>query len=102
MRESAIDKPALIERLATRIRERGLTAPAILAIELLRPLGFVGSQLVLMFGPLFGAVGTSRYADYAGLLEDRQAMDQLVATLETSTRAAQTPGRSAPPPADGA
>jgi hypothetical protein len=78
------DHTALVQRLAVRIRERGLTGPAILALELCRPLGFLGSQLMLMFGPLFGAAGDGRYADYAGLLEDRRAVDQLLTALETA------------------
>ena len=89
------DKSTLIEHIATRIKERELTGPAVVALELLRPLGFLGSQLVLMFAPLLGSAGSSRYADYAGLLEDRQAMDQLLALLDTRAR-----GRSAPPPTD--
>jgi len=46
-------------------------------------LGFVGSQLVLMFGPLFSAASPTRLTAYAALLEDRQAVDELLAAIES-------------------
>jgi len=86
------NKSALIERLAAAIRDRQLTGLATVALEVLRPLCFLGGQVVLMLGPLLGAAGSSRYAEYADLLEDRQPVDQLLAAL-----AARPPDGSAPP-----
>ena len=41
-----------IERLARRLRRRGFATPAMMMIDVLAPLGFVGEQMVVAFGPL--------------------------------------------------
>jgi len=82
MTTPADERRALIAALAARIRARGLTTHATLLLELVKPLGFLGSQLVLMFGPLFSAAPPARLAVYAELLEDRQAMDELLAAID--------------------
>ena len=83
MTTQADEQSTLIASLAARIRERGLETHATLFLELVKPLGFLGSQLVLMFGPLFSAVPPTRLAAYAALLEDRQAVDELLAAIDS-------------------
>ena len=75
------EQHALIMALADGIRRRGLTTVATLLCELIQPLGFAGSQLVLMFGPLISSTPPERLQQYAALLEDRQALDRLLAAL---------------------
>jgi hypothetical protein len=71
-----------IEHLATSIAERNLVMPAILALELLKPLGFLGSQAWLLVEPLFGPRGRELGRQYATLLEDREAVERLICSLE--------------------
>lgn len=41
-----------MERLARRLRGRGFATPAMMMIDMLAPLGFVGEQVAIAFGPL--------------------------------------------------
>ena len=74
-----------IHALASSIIRRGLATPAIVLLELLRPLSFIGSQILLVaepiLSPIFGDVGQR----YAGLLEDRQNIARLLEVLEAQS-----------------
>lgn len=78
----------LIHRLAKRIVQLQLGPVAIFFIESVRPLNFVGSQLLHFFGPFVHAFG--RFPDYdvlAQLLEDRRSVDFLLEAIETEEEA---------------
>mgnify|MGYP000922617902 FL=1 len=75
------DRAALVAALAQFIRERGLIAPATLLLELSKPLGFLGGQLLVMLGPLVSTAPHGRFDQFAALLEDRQAVEQLLAAI---------------------
>lgn len=87
--EQAADR-AQIDRLTAWIRERGLTAPALLLFETSKPLLPIGAQLLLLLQPLLGALGpaTAWLGGDVGLhkcvawLEDPAAVDQLLTRLE--------------------
>jgi len=68
---------------------RGLETPAILFLESVRPLSFVGSQAMVFLGPFAHAIFTTRdYDRLASLLERRQNLEQLVRAIETAARCA--------------
>ena len=83
-------RQAMIDRLANWIRSRGLNAPAILFLEISKPLAPVGGQALLLLQPLIGSIGPFRggdgedqvLAEYAALLEDPVSIDQILARLE--------------------
>ena len=70
---------------ARAISRQGLGAPALLAVELLRPLGFLGSQALLMLSPLFAAGGRQRCLGIAALLEDPDFIGFLVEALQSGS-----------------
>lgn len=73
----------LIEHLAEQISRWRLTMPAILLLQVTRPLSFIASQGLLLCQPLLSFVyDAPRIADYAELLADRATIDRLVARLE--------------------
>ena len=41
-----------LERLAGTLRQRGLATPALMLVDLLAPLSFLGEQFALLAGPL--------------------------------------------------
>lgn len=89
-----VQSEQLIERLAKQISRRRLTVPAILLLQVTRPLSFIASQGLLLCQPLLGFVyDASRVADYAELLADRASIDRLVAQLEAEERARGSGGR---------
>ena len=77
----------LLEQLAQRINHWGLTLPALLLLQVTKPLSFIASQGLLICQPLLSFIHDSpRFADYADLLADRTNIDRLVARLEEDSR----------------
>ena len=74
---------AAVDRLAGWIVRLGMTVPALLAIETVRPLSFVGSQLMVMLSPSITALFTAPEWDaLSSLLEDRRGIDFLLDRIE--------------------
>jgi len=73
----------LIERLVHRLRAWGMVAPALMFLEANKPLGFVGSQALLLTQPVLGLLwGDELVRDFALLLEDREDLERLLLRLE--------------------
>lgn len=73
----------LIEHLTQQISQWRLALPAILFLQVTRPLSFIASQGLLLCQPLVSFVYDGpRIADYADLLADRTNIDRLVACLK--------------------
>lgn len=74
---------AAVDRVARFVVRFGLTVPAILALESMRPLSFVGSQFMHVLSPSITSILSSREWDaLAGLLEDRRGLDVLIERIE--------------------
>ena len=77
MQKEAIDK------LCRGIIRRGLTTPAIIGVEMGRPLNFVGSQTMHFFTPLISAfVPTDSWKAVAEFLEHRGSVDWIRNRIE--------------------
>lgn len=73
----------LITQLAQRIGRWRLTLPAIMFLEVIRPLSFLASQGLLLCQPLVEFIHRGpQVAEYAGLMADRANVDRLVTLLE--------------------
>ena len=79
-----------LEDLALALEARQLAGPAIIALELFKPLGFVASQLLFLTEPLLGDWG-GHARRYAALMEDRGHIDALLSIL-TSRRSSRLVG----------
>ena len=78
----------LIEHLTKQISRWRLTVPAILFLQVTRPLTFIASQGLLLAQPLLSFVyDAPRIEDYAQLLSDKASIDQLVSRLEEEEQA---------------
>ena len=73
----------LIEKLAKFVVERKMAPAAILAIESLKPLNFIGSQLMHTVSP-FAEVffNAASYQEVAALFEKREYVEQLVRRID--------------------
>ena len=81
----AESKEEVIERLTRQIRRWKLSVPALLLLEVARPLSFIASQGLLLCQPLLSyIIEEPRIVDYAELLADRRSVDLLLARLEES------------------
>jgi len=77
------DQDAAAARVARFIVRWNLTVPAILSLESMRPLSFVGSQFMHVLSPSITAFLTVNDWDrLARLLEDRRGLDHLIRRIE--------------------
>ncbi|UCH31888.1 MAG: hypothetical protein JSV05_00330 [Candidatus Bathyarchaeota archaeon] len=80
----------LIERLASWIVNHRLETPAIIFLESIKPLSFIGSQMWLMYGvPMLGIViDEHQGSEYGLLFEDRRHVEALIRKIEALAREA--------------
>jgi hypothetical protein len=80
--------------LAQRIAASGLIVPAALCLELLKPLCFVGSQMLLMAAPALAGLGWGGAQRWGAFLEDRRNVERLLKELDgLGSNAARAGGR---------
>jgi len=86
----------LLDRLAEGIVGRHMTVPAILFLESMKPLSFVGSQALYFFEPMVRALFTvPEYERFAALLERRETMEVLLVRIEERDAASRAAEREA-------
>jgi hypothetical protein len=72
-----------IEHLARQVGRWRLESPAILFLEVTKPLSFIASQGLLLCEPLLSfLVKEPRISEYADLLADRPSVERLISRLE--------------------
>ena len=77
------DEKRVVERLATEVVRRGLTAPALLFLESSRPLNYLGSQLLVFFAPFAELVfKPADYRTLTGFLEHRGSVEYTCRRIE--------------------
>ena len=95
-RESAPDDS--VASMASFVRDRQLETPAVLALEIIKPFGFLLSQMLLLSEPLLGETLRCRISSYRHVLEDPEEMTRLAALLthETIAQAEEDPCQPSP------
>ena len=77
------DQRALLEKVATQVVKRRLTAPAILFLELCKPLNFLGSQLLIALNPFVQTIfKTTEYRKFALIIEKDANVERLIQLIE--------------------
>src|SRR5713226_1494824 len=83
----------LLERVAATVVERGMATPAILFLESVGPMNFLGSQALHFFTPIIEVVFPPRDVErVALLLERRDTLSRLGAMIENKAGASRTGG----------
>jgi len=78
--------PEFIVRWAHKIKQLRLTTPAILLLEMHKPLSFTLGQFLLVGQPILDALLPPRFtSDAVSLLSDRRHLEQLLQELERRT-----------------
>ena len=76
-------RDAILERIAQGIVRRGMAAPAVLFLELNKPLSFVASQSLVVLTPFLAPfVGVENVHRYSRLLEKRENVERLIDRIE--------------------
>lgn len=77
------ERDSIIDSIAKKIIERRLEAPAVLFLEMHRPLSFIASQAAVVALPIIGPlVGPKNMADLSRLLADRENINRLITRIE--------------------
>jgi hypothetical protein len=77
------ERDQILDRAARAVTRRRLEVPAVLWLELHRPLTFPLSQALVIFTPLLGpAFGLENVQRLSKLLEDRGNLDRLIDRIE--------------------
>jgi len=73
----------LIERVAKQVAKRKLWVPAVMALEMHKPLAYIASQAMVAFSPFVAPfVGFDNVNDYSRLLARPGALERLIRRLE--------------------
>ena len=74
---------AMLSRIAAFIVKRRMVTPAILMLETVKPLNYVGSQAMVFFEPLVKALFTAaEYDEVQKILERRTSLEVLITKIE--------------------
>lgn len=80
----SFDEKALLDTLARKIVERGLSAPAVIVLESTKPLNVVGCQALNFFEPLVQSIFSIKYYDeFVQLMENRSNIEELIVRIES-------------------
>jgi hypothetical protein len=73
----------LIRKLADFVVRRNMSVPAVMFLESVRPLNFVGSQAMVFFKPILSRFfSRDEYDKIAIILEKREVVDLLIKEIE--------------------
>ena len=74
----------IIEKLAKRIVDLGLQTPAIIFLELHKPISTIFYQSSIFFQPIAAPLfGMERYSNIQSIISNRENIDKLIALIET-------------------
>jgi len=81
--KSPTGQEALLETIAQKIVDRGLSAPAVIFLESTKPLNFVGCQALNFLEPIVQSVFNLRnYNEFIQLMEHRSNIEKLICRIE--------------------
>ena len=73
----------LISNLAEKIVKHGMAVPAIFSLEMVKYMSFIGSQLMVFFGPVITVfIQSESYYKITHLLEERQNVEFLMLEIK--------------------
>jgi hypothetical protein len=74
----------IVEKLAVWVVNHRLTLPAVMTLESVTPLNFLGSQTMVFFHPFVSAfLNTGDYKEFQEMLEYRKSIQYMIQVLET-------------------
>lgn len=78
----------VVDSLAREVARRRLATPALMVLEVLRPLNFLTAQTMHFFTPLLSLVTDARgHRELAAFLEQRGAVDYIAERLDSADEA---------------
>ena len=73
----------ILERLAAKVVEWKMSVPAILFLESVKPLNYIGSQVLVFFAPIVRTIYSNPdYDEFVALMEERGNVELLLRRIE--------------------
>ena len=73
----------ILSKFAHRIVVKGMTVPALFFLESTKYVSFLGSQVMIFFGPILTSfINSEKYYRFSELLEDKQNVEFLLNEIE--------------------
>jgi len=77
------EEHAVLEKVARKVVDRGMTVPAILFLESVKPLNFIGAQALVFFEPIVQSIFNIRdYDTFRSALEKRPSIEIMIQKIE--------------------
>lgn len=77
----------LLAQIAGRVARMRMDVPAIFFLESVKPMNFVGSQVMQFFQPMIAAFfPTNKYDQLRALLEKRESIEVLIQKIEQARK----------------
>lgn len=77
------DYSEFMQKIAREIVQRQLTVPAIIFLETIKPLSFLGNQLLIFANPIVSLiVRTGNYYKFVRMIENRENVEKLTVAIE--------------------
>jgi len=82
--EDKVFEQEMIDKIAGKIVSRRLSVPAVLFMEVLKPLSFFGAQTLNFFGPIIESLmkQDNRYYDFTEFIEKRENIERILQRIE--------------------
>jgi len=74
--------PDAVHRIADALARRGLSVPAIVLLEMLRPMGFLCGQALCVMEPILSPMAGGAHRRLARFLEGGDGIERLLSALE--------------------
>lgn len=77
------EQDAVLEKVAKKVVEKRMTVPALMFIESVKPLNFIGSQVMVFFEPIVQTIFDFKgYTTFREAIEDRANVEILMQKIE--------------------
>lgn len=77
------EQKAVVEQISEEVVKRKMATPALIFLETMRPLNYIGAQVMHFFKPFISAIMTTdKYNRFAEFLENRKSVDYLCERIE--------------------
>ena len=77
------EEEAVLRKLARKTVEKGMTVPAIVFLESVKPLNFIGSQVLIFFEPIVQTIFNFKdYNAFRSALEKRESIEFIITCIE--------------------
>jgi len=78
-----LNEKKIIEKVAKKVVQWHMAVPAILFIESVKPLNFIGSQILVFFSPIVQSIFTIvDYDKFTAMMEDRRKVELFLREIE--------------------